>query len=198
MSRTLSNRSNRHVFHFRGPAPDDLLLRLPELHGRPITVTYRPRLTAYKGRLLSESSKGKSVYAGSFLRRRTITLDDCLLRTPRVWERIFAHEVGHFIWSRLPAALRESYTQLVHGEIRQGERGELGWSAESIKLRLLPADPLLGNTRWKNYVCESFCDTAGWVFGSARTYAELTLPAGLRELRRDWCRAHLLQGHFSV
>src|SRR3712207_8023842 len=54
-------------------------------------------------------------------------------------------------------------------------RSELGWSAESMKLQLSQADTRNRTRRWKDYICESFCDTAGWLFGSARQYSEMTL-----------------------
>jgi hypothetical protein len=40
-----------------------------------------------------------------------------MLMTPRVLERIFVHEVFHFIWSRLPVPLRESFEALLSREI---------------------------------------------------------------------------------
>jgi hypothetical protein len=155
-------------------------------------------LTAYKGKLLSRSQKGNSVYAGCLLRKRKITLDDSLLRTPGVWERIFAHEVAHFIWSRMHPELRQSYEQMIREELRKGAPGELGWSSESIKLRLIRADLLKCSSRWRNYLCESFCDTTGWMFSRARRYAELTLPAAFRERRRDWCASHVDGQEFCI
>src|SRR5688500_6518669 len=96
-----SVRSNRDLFRFRGEAPETVFDRLPQLRGRRIDVSYRPELTAWRGQLLSRSHKGDAVYAGSFLRKRQIVLDEHMLQTPRVLERIFIHEVFHFIWSRL-------------------------------------------------------------------------------------------------
>ena len=105
-------------------------------HDERIHVSFRPHLTAYRGKLLSKSPKGDAVYAGSFLRKRKIVLDEQMLRTPRVLERIFVHEVFHFVWSKLGVGLRSSYEQLVMEEIENGVLGELGWSAESMKLQL--------------------------------------------------------------
>jgi hypothetical protein len=166
--------------------------RLPELRGREIDVRYRPRLTAWKGQLLSKSHKGDAVYAGCFLRKRQIVLDDGMLRTPRVLERIFVHEVFHFVWSRLGARLRDSWHEVIDAEILRGANGELGWSAESMKLSVTDEDRINRSRRWKDYICESFCDTAGWYFGTASRYSEMTLGPRERALRRTWIREHLL------
>lgn len=186
------------MFRFRGVAPEAVFDRIPELKGRPIRVSYRPRLTAWKGELLSKSHKGDAVYAGSFLRQRRIVLDQSMLRTPRVLERIFVHEVFHFVWSRLGQPVRDSWEMLIRKEFVSGADGELGWSAESMKLKLTEADRKFGTRRWKDYLCESFCDSAGWFFGSAKRYSEMTLDAALRKERRLWIRMHVLHRSLSV
>lgn len=173
--------------------------RLPELRGRrSIHVSFRPHLTAYRGKLLSKSPHGDAVYAGSFLRKRKIVLDEVMLRTPRVLERIFVHEVFHFVWSKLGAKLRASYEALVASEIADGVVGELGWSAESMKLELARTDIRQRTRRWKDYICESFCDTAGWLFGSARQYSEMTLGRAERDTRRRWFREHVVDRSLSI
>ena len=69
--------SNKDLFRFRGMSPDAVFERLPELKARRrIHVSFRPHLTAYRGKLLSKSPKGDAVYAGSFLRKRKIVLDE--------------------------------------------------------------------------------------------------------------------------
>lgn len=193
-----SARSNRDLFRFHGVAPERVFERLPELRGAAIDVRYRPRLTAWKGQLLSKSHKGDAVYAGCFLRQRRMVLDDGMLRTPRVLERIFVHEVFHFVWSRLGQPLRDSWHQVIDAEIVRGANGELGWSAESMKLNVSEDDRKTRSRRWKDYVCESFCDTAGWYFGSAKRYAEMTLGPDQRALRRLWFRQHVLGRRLSV
>jgi hypothetical protein len=186
-----SAKSNKDLFRFRGLAPERVFDRMPELRGREIEVRYRPRLTAWKGQLLSKSHKGDAVYAGCFLRKRQIVLDDGMLRTPRVLERIFVHEVFHFVWSRLGTPLRDSWHQLIESEVVRGARGDLGWSAESMKLSVSDEDRSTRSRRWKDYVCEAFCDTAGWYFGSANRYAEMTLGPEERSGRRAWFREHI-------
>ena len=165
---------------------------------RRINVSFRPNLTAYKGKLLSKSPYGAAVYAGSFLRERRIVLDELMLRTPRVLERIFVHEVFHFVWSKLSPKLRASYEQIVTDEFDLGVEGELGWSAESLKQQVSAADRRKRTRRWKDYVCESFCDTAGWLFGSATRYSEMTLGRPERDVRRRWFREHVVDRPLSI
>jgi len=121
-----------------------------------------------------------------------------MVKTPRVLERIFVHEVFHFVWSRLPKKLRESYGGLITQEFQREVKGELGWSAESMKLDLALEDMADGSRRWKDYLCESFCDTAGWMYGSASRYTEMTLDRGSRDLRREWVAEHLEGRALSV
>jgi hypothetical protein len=190
--------NNESLFRFRGLAPSAVFGRMPELRGSRIHVSFRPNLTAYRGELLSKSHKGDAVYAGSFLRKRRIVLEEQMLRTPRVLERIFVHEVFHFVWSKLGNTLRQSYEQLLLSELRRRAKGELGWSAERIKLQLTPDDLRLKTRRWKDYMCESFCDSAGWFFGSSRRYSEMTLDSRFRDVRRRWIRENLLDRRLSV
>ena len=193
-----SDSNNRSLFRFWGVAPDAVFSRLPQLKGRRISVSYRPGLTAWRGQLLSRSHKGDAVYAGSFLRRRSIVLEQQMVKTPRVLERIFVHEVFHFVWSRLPKQLRESYDALIRAEFVLGVKGELGWSAESMKLNLAPEDMEQSTRKWKDYLCESFCDTGGWMYGSASRYTEMTLDRRSRDLRRAWVEKHLEERALSV
>ena len=191
--------ANKELFRFLGTAPEAVFERMPQLRARErIHVSFRPHLTAYRGKLLSKSPKGDAVYAGSFLRKRKIVLDEQMLRTPRVLERIFVHEVFHFVWSKLGVGLRSSYEQLVMEEIENGVLGELGWSAESMKLQLTKSDCEGRTRRWKDYICESFCDSAGWLFGTARQYSEMTLGRGERDARRRWFREHVVDRRLSI
>jgi hypothetical protein len=194
-----SQTANKELFRFRGLAPEAVFDRMPQLRARrAIHVSFRPHLTAYRGKLLSKSPKGDAVYAGSFLRKRKIILDEQMLRTPRVLERIFVHEVFHFVWSKLGSSLRASYERLILEEIEDGALGELGWSAESMKLQLAGSDSENRTRRWKDYICESFCDSAGWLFGSARQYSEMTLGRAERDARRRWFREHVLDRRLSI
>jgi hypothetical protein len=190
--------SNRTLFRFRGLAPDTVFHRLPELRGQEVHVAYRPKLTAWRGQLLSRSAKGDAVYAGSFLRKRQIFLEEQMIHTPRVLERIFIHEIFHFVWSRLGRNVRESYERMIDREFARRVQGELGWSAESMKQNLSEDDRLHRTRRWRDYLCESFCDTAGWYFGSAKRYSEMTLSRDYRAERRLWVRDNLLNKPLSI
>lgn len=174
------------------------LTRMPALTGRPIRLDVRPHLTAHKGKLLSRSSSGTPVYAGSMLAKRIITLDECLLRTPNMLARIFVHEIFHFVWWRLGNPARLAFEEVLRAEWFRRVKGELGWSAESLKLRLADTDVKLRNRRWRMYVCESFCDTGGYTFGSSRQTVELTLDHAARPLRRKWMLSNLLVKRLSV
>ena len=100
-----SQTANKELFRFRGLARRRFSTDAATACETRIHVSFRPHLTAYRGKLLSKSPKGDAVYAGSFLRKRKIVLDEQMLRTPRVLERIFVHEVFHFVWSKLGSSL---------------------------------------------------------------------------------------------
>jgi hypothetical protein len=163
-----------------------VLKQLPPLTGYPIRVRVQPDLTAHGGKLLSGVGKGSAVHAASFMRKRVIVLEEALFRFPNRLARIFIHEVFHFAWLRLANSERREYEQLLEAEIRLGAKGELGWSAESLKLILTPTDLTRRTVRWRAYACESFCDTAGWAYGNAASYAEMTLRKRFRDRRRSW------------
>ncbi len=142
------------------------------MEGLPVRVEVAPGLRDNQG----------AVHAGSFLRERRIGLNCTRAEFPR----IFAHEVAHFIWLRLGNAARRSYEAMVRGEIAARARGELGWSAEWRK-RALHAEDGAGRTRrWREYCCESFCDTAAWLYGGMERHEEFTLGARWRRGRRAW------------
>jgi hypothetical protein len=143
-------------------------------------------LSAYRGRLLSGEARGESVAGAANIRLREITLDSCLLRRSGECRRILLHEIFHFAWVRLGNPKRRAYEELLRVEFERGARGELGWSAEHRKDALAADDRRLRTRRWREYVCESFCDTAAWQFGSLTRHPELTLASRHREIRRRW------------
>ncbi len=157
------------------------------MQDRPIRIQFVPELRAYRGRLLSGEGPGVPVSAGTFLRKREMVLDSDLLSHPRELARILIHELFHFAWWRLDNPTRRSYEDLVAGEIQQGAGGELGWSAEKRKQTLTVPDRRRRTRRWREYVAESFCDTAAWLF--SRSCAEVTLRAPFRNKRRLWFRS---------
>jgi len=153
-----------------------------------LKVRFLPSPRAHRGRLLSGEGPGAAVHAGSFLRKREIVLDSVLLGSPGELVRILAHEVFHFVWMRLGNRARRSYESLLQDEVRRGARGELGWSSERRKLALRGLDRNERTRQWREYVCESFCDTAAWLFAGLRRHAEYTLAPSYRRRRRAWFR----------
>jgi hypothetical protein len=122
------------------------------------------------------------------LRKREIVLDTALVASPGELLRILTHEIYHFVWLRLGNPARASYERLLDAEMRRGARGELGWSSEERKRVLTPRDRQARTRRWREYVCESFCDTAAWLVSGARRHAEFTLARSHRLHRRVWFR----------
>ena len=122
------------------------------------------------------------VHAGSFLRQRRIALDCTRAEFPR----IFVHEVAHFIWLRLGNPRRFSYEEIVRAELAARAKGELGWSAQWRKLALRPEDIDRRTRRWREYCCESFCDTAAWLCAGIARHEEFTLAERRRHTRRTW------------
>ena len=151
---------------------------LPPLSGRPIRVEVRRSLGPY--------------LAATHIPRRRILLDAGLLAERGEFERILVHEIFHFAWVRLSNQTRRSWEGLLADELAQRARGELGWSSEWRKHKLKRSDIRLRTPGWRRYVCESFCDTAAWLFAGLRRHGEFTLPAASRRLRRSWFAEHLL------
>ena len=65
-------------------------------------------------------------------------------------------------------------------------RQELGWSAQWRKDALRLHDPIARTRRWREYCCESFCDTAAWRYCGVCEHDEFTLSKRHREARRRW------------
>ena len=138
------------------------------------------------------------MHAGSFLRQRRIVLDTALKKRPRELARILTHELLHFAWLRLGNPKRRSYEDLLRREWRDRVKGELGWSADCAKTALTGADAARRTRRWREYVCESFCDSGAWLFAGARRHEEFTLPPASRRARRDWFEKARLMRQISV
>ena len=147
---------------------------------------FRSRLRILAGHGLD----GHGLHAASFVPRRRIVLDRRLLRRQGELRRILYHEIFHFVWTRLGNPLRLSYEELLRRERDEGARGELGWSAEQVKLALAAADVRRRSRRWREYCCESFCDAAAWFCLSGRPgHEEGTLKPRFRERRARWFQA---------
>ena len=122
------------------------------------------------------------VHAGAFLRQGRIAFDCTRAEFPRV----FVHELFHFAWLRAGNPVRWSYEDLLRSERRARARGELGWSAEWRKRALTPAEAARRSRLWREYCCESFCDTAAWMYSGVDRHPEFTLPARYRDFRQRW------------
>jgi len=168
-----------------------------EFIGEPILIDFRPRLRAYRGDLFCGGARGSEVHAASFLRERRIVLDSVLLRNRAEHDRILSHEIFHFAWYRAPR-LRASYEGLVAGELERAVCGEAGWSAEWRKGTLCPQDRAARSRRWKDYVCESFCDTGALFVCGLPSHEELTLPRRALARRRKWFEEHVEGGRLRI
>lgn len=143
----------------------------------PIRVAFRLRLHA---------ENGDQVHAASDLRRRLILFDRALLADRREFRRIVVHELAHFAWQRLGNPARRAWEAVLVDELERRARGELGWSAELRKLKLSPGAQAARTRRWREYVCESFCDSAAWLLTGARPHPEATLARRHRSRRVAW------------
>lgn len=168
----------------------DLLARLPELTGRPICVRDRAQLRVHRGKLLSRSAeRGVPVYAACFVRDREIVLETELLAKPGLFRFILAHELFHFVWVRLGNLRRAEFSAIIRQEQAARARGELGESSAVRKERVGRSDCLRNSRAWRNYVCESFCDTAAWFYSGMRRNLAFTLPKRWRDQRAAWFRS---------
>jgi hypothetical protein len=149
-----------------------VLRRLPSLEGLAVTVVRVPGLCDWRG----------PVHGAAFLRERRIALDCTVSEFPRA----FVHELFHFVWLRAGNCARHSFEALLKAERRADAGGELGWSAEWRKIELRAADVRARNRRWREYCCESFCDTAAWLYAGLARHPEFTLPTRFRGIRREW------------
>ena len=147
---------------------------LPRFDGAPIRVEIRASLGAH--------------LAAASIPRRVILLDRAVLARGGDFERILIHELFHFAWVRLSNARRRSWERILAAEFRSGAAGELGWSAEWRKAKLERSDARRRSMRWRRYACESFCDSAAWLYAGLARHDEFTLPAAHRRPRRDWFR----------
>jgi hypothetical protein len=152
-------------------------------------VRDRARLSAYRGKLLWGGGPGTPVEAASFLLQREIVLESRLLRNPRRFRFILVHELFHFVWRRLGNRVRAEFAALLHKEQARGSRGVLGESSAAHKERLAEDEPEQNSRAWRNYVCESFCDTAAWLYSGRPQGAAFTLSNGWRRKRAQWFAA---------
>ncbi len=150
----------------------------------------KPNLTAYRGKLISGfSHQGTPVHAAAFIRRREIILEKELLQEPDTLRLILIHELFHFVWARLGNSTRAAFADVVSAELQMGAKGELGESADVKKVALRLKNPGPRSQLWRDYACESFCDTAAWLYSGAELDSEFRLAKRWRELRQRWFQA---------
>jgi hypothetical protein len=162
-----------------------------------VRVRFMPALTADRRHLYSNRPHGQPVFAGSFIRKREIILDEELKRQPRELARILVHELFHFAWVRLGNPARRSYEGLLLLEGKQRARGELGWSAE-LRKNALSRPARSHHPLWRDYLCESFCDTAACLYSGVHRHPEYTLAARHRNRRAEWFRAEFHRGVIPI
>ena len=75
---------------------------------------------------------------------------------------------------------------MIQAEIGRRARGELGWSAEWRKHTLAVTGGEAAGRRWREYLCESFCDTAAWEYAGVSGHEEFTLAKRWRDARHGW------------
>ncbi|HYW44810.1 MAG TPA: hypothetical protein VE959_18245 [Bryobacteraceae bacterium] len=176
------------VFQFEDKAYEKqalaLLRRLPPLDGDPLVISSVRGLRDRHG----------PVHAGAFLRARRIAFDCARPEFPRV----FVHELFHFVWLRAGNVVRLAFEDLLRREWQAGARGELGWSAEWRKAALRSPEVPERSRRWREYCCESFCDTAAWLYSGATRHEEFTLERRCRLVRRDWFRKTVESRKLSI
>jgi hypothetical protein len=153
------------------------------LFGDPISFEIRPQLTAHRGKLLSGADAGVPVHAAAFIRRRLIVLETALFSQPERLRFIVIHEIFHFVWARLSNGQRRAFTDLLADEIRRGVKGEAGESAD-LKKRLIQKEAL--RRLWRDYACESFCDSGAAFFSGAATNEHFTLADRWAKRRHLW------------
>jgi hypothetical protein len=148
--------------------------------------------------LRSGGDAGAEVHAGAFIHKREVVMESGLAAHPPELARVLVHELFHFVWLRAGNPIRHSYEVLLKNEMIRQAWGELGWSAESRKRSLKIADRLRRSRRWREYVCESFCDSAAWLLAGLRKHEEFTLGVRHRRARRDWFRSALARDKISI
>ena len=162
---------------------------IPRVTGQPVEIEFRTSIP---------DGSGGEAHAATDLRKRRMAIEEALMASPEEFARIFVHELFHFAWLRLGNARRRSFEELVGSELRRQMRGELGWSAEWRKSELTARDRRERTRKWREYCCESFCDTGAWLYAGVSKHAEFTLAAEGRAGRREWFRESGLDEGISI
>lgn len=136
--------------------------------------------------------------AATHITDRSILLDRSVLARPGDFERILVHEIFHFVWVRLGNVKRANWEMLLARECAGKAVGELGWSSEWRKKRLRSTDVMARTPAWRRYACESFCDTAAWLYAKLARHEEFTLAHPARSKRKTWFREYIECGPVSI
>jgi hypothetical protein len=155
--------------------------------GHPVGIRYRGNL---------RDTAGNPAHGATSISQRFIVLDPSLKKSPREHRRILLHEYFHFAWVRLGNRRRLAWEAHLESEWYSGGRGEAGWSAEWRKQKLSLEDVAQRSRRWREYCCESFCDTAAWITGGVDS--EVTLAPTRRRARLVWFRANFRNYLFPI
>lgn len=129
------------------------------------------------------------MHAASFIRKREMVLERELISDAHEMARVFVHELFHFAWVRLGNQARRSFESLIEAEIAMGARGELGWSSQMRKA---------AGVKRREYLCESFCDTAAWLYAGIAKHDEFTLAERHRIKRARWFRHYYSDRAVSI
>ena len=161
---------------------------LPDLFdGRRVRIQYRGGL---------RDGGGNDAYAETDIRRRVIVLDPELKENAREHRRVLLHEYFHFVWARLGNPQRWAWEEHLHTEWRERAHGEAGWSAEWRKKNLSDSDVRLRSKRWREYCCESFCDTASSRYSGVDS--EVTLSKLRWKARAAWFKDRFKGRRFPI
>jgi hypothetical protein len=157
--------------------------------GAPVRIRYRAGLV---------DTAGHPAYAATSIRNRETALDPALKKHTRRHGRILLHEYFHFAWVRLGNPRRAAWEAFLKTEWQARVRGEAGWSAEWRKKELSPRDVERRSRRWREYCCESFCDTAAFVLGTGCDHSEVTLSSSRRRARIAWFAGNFRGRRFAI
>lgn len=152
----------------------------------PLRISFLTDLHSTHRKLYSGGGTGQAIHAASDLRQRRIVFDRALLSNSAELRRIVMHELFHFAWIRLGNPARRQWEQILVAELRAGARGELGWSAERRKRELSTTDRRHRSRSWREYACESFCDSAAWLLTGMPAHEEATLALKHAHRRAEW------------
>jgi hypothetical protein len=160
---------------------------LPIEPAAAVQVAFLPRLTDYRGKLLSGDHRGTPIYAAAFVRERRIVLETDLVKTPDALRFIFVHELFHLAWLRLGNGRREAFRKLLVNEIAANVRGELGESSTVKKGQWMACPEFsVRAPNWRDYTCESFCDSAASFYAAGRVPSGYKIGKAWTAIRRDW------------